>query len=162
MTSSAESPHQGEAGLTAGEKLARNLAAGTGAVFLLVGILGFVPGITTNYDSLDFAGHHSRAELLGIFQVSGLHNLLHLAFGIAGLALARKATAAIGYLVVGGVLYLGLWIYGLVVGHDSSANFVPVNSADNWLHLVLGVAMVAMGLWAQRTLRGGVGSQTAM
>lgn len=46
-----------------------------GAVFLLVGILGFVPGITTDYDLLGGAGHHSGAKLLGIFQVSVLHNL---------------------------------------------------------------------------------------
>ena len=50
-------------------------------MFLLVGILGFIPGITTGYDDLSFAGHHSEAELLGIFQVSVLHNLVHVAFG---------------------------------------------------------------------------------
>jgi hypothetical protein len=62
----------------------------SGAVFLAVGVLGFVPGITTHYDQLTFAGHHSDAALLGIFNVSVLHNLVHLAFGVAGIALARK------------------------------------------------------------------------
>ena len=65
-------------------------ALAVGAVFLPVGVLGFVPGITTNYDQLTFAGHHSVAALLGIFNVSVLHNLVHLAFGVAGIALARK------------------------------------------------------------------------
>ena len=65
-------------------------ALAVGAVFLPVGVLGFVPGITTNYDQLTFAGHHSDAALLGIFNVSVLHNLVHLAFGVAGIALARK------------------------------------------------------------------------
>jgi hypothetical protein len=59
-------------------------------VFLAVGVLGFVPAITTHYDQLTFAGHHSDAALLGIFNVSVLHNLVHLAFGVAGIALPRK------------------------------------------------------------------------
>ena len=139
------------------DRLGRTLAMATGAVFLLVGILGFVPGITTDYDSLEFAGHESGAELLGIFQVSILHNVVHLLFGVAGLALARQVGTAIGYLIGGGIVYLALWIYGLVVPHGHDANFVPLNSADNWLHLVLGVGMVGMGFAAQRALRGSIG-----
>ncbi len=135
-------------------KLLRTAAACVGAVFLLVGILGFVPGVTTNYDDLSFAGHHSEAELLGIFQVSVLHNLVHVGFGVAGLALARQARSAAAYLIGGGVVYLVLWLYGLVVGHDSAANFVPVNNADNWLHLGLGVGMVGLGLLGKRGLDG--------
>jgi arginine exporter protein ArgO len=115
-------------------------------VFVLVGILGFVPGVTTNYDQMSFAGHNSGALLLGVFAVSVLHNLVHLAFGLVGLAMARTAPAARSYLVFGGVVYAVLWLYGLLIDHDSSANFVPVNTADNWLHLVLAVAMIALGV----------------
>ena len=104
-------------------------------MFLAVGVLGFVPGITTHYDQLTFAGHHSDAALLGIFNVSVLHNLVHLAFGVAGIVLARTFNSARSYLIGGGIVYLALFIYGLVIDHDSSANFVPVNDADNWLHL---------------------------
>ena len=57
-------------------------------VFLVVGILGFIPGIMTDAPG-DFAGEESEAELFGIFSVSILHNLVHLLFGIVGLALAR-------------------------------------------------------------------------
>jgi hypothetical protein len=121
-----------------------------GAVFLVVGVLGFIPGMTTDYDTLTFAGHHSEAALLGLFQVSILHNLVHLLFGVAGIASARTATAAKGFLVVGGIIYLVLWLYGLVIDKDSSANFVPVNTADNWLHLVLGLGMVVLGLLLPR------------
>ncbi len=130
-----------------GVRTAVQKAAGlVGAVFLLVGILGFVPGITSNYDQLSFASHDSGAELLGIFQVSILHNLVHLAFGLAGLAMARSARTAFTFLVGGGVIYLVLWVYGLVIDKDSAANFVPVNSADDWLHFVLGVGMIAAGM----------------
>lgn len=53
------------------------------------GVLGFIPGITTNYSQLTFAGHDSAALLLGIFQVSILHNIVHLLFGVAGIFMAR-------------------------------------------------------------------------
>jgi len=53
------------------------------SVFLLVGLLGFVPGITTHYGDLGAAGHQSTAKLLDSFQVSVLHNIVHLLFGIA-------------------------------------------------------------------------------
>lgn len=121
----------------------------TGAVFLLVGILGFIPGITTNYGDMAFAGDGSEAELLGIFQVSILHNIVHLAFGVAGLALARTWDGARNFLIGGGVIYLALWILGLVGGAD----WIPTNSADDWLHLVLGIGMLGAGLALGRERR---------
>jgi arginine exporter protein ArgO len=128
------------------------LAAMTvGVVFLLVGILGFVPGVTTDYDRLDIAGNNSGALLLGVFAVSVLHNLVHGAFGIAGLLMARTATGARNFLIYGGTIYAVLWIYGLIIDHDSAANFVPVNTADNWLHLVLAIGMIALGVLFTRS-----------
>ncbi|PWU51608.1 DUF4383 domain-containing protein [Micromonospora globispora] len=117
-----------------------------GVFFLLIGILGFIPGITSNYDTMSFAGHNSDAKLLGLFQVSVLHNIVHLAFGVAGLALSRTVSGARTFLVGGGAIYLVIWLYGLVVDHNSGANFVPFNGADNWLHFLLGVGMIALGL----------------
>lgn len=115
-------------------------------MFLLVGVLGFVPGITTRYNDMEVAGHESMAMLLGIFMVSALHNVVHLLYGIVGVLASRTARASRTYLIVGGVVYLVLWIYGLVVDQDSSANFVPLNTADNWLHLVLGIGMIGLGV----------------
>jgi hypothetical protein len=118
-----------------------------GVVFLLVGVAGFIPGITTNlYDGLEIAGHEGNAELLGVFQVSVLHNVVHLLFGVAGLALARTFSGARTYLIGGGAIYLVLWIYGLLIDHHSDANFVPVNTADDWLHFGLGVGMIGLGV----------------
>lgn len=113
--------------------------------FILVGVLGFIPGITTNYDQMEIAGHESGAELLGIFQVSILHNLVHLGFGLAGLALARSWSGARNFLVGGGILYFLVFVYGLVIDKQTDANFLPVNSADDWLHLVLSAGMVLLG-----------------
>ncbi|WP_280400910.1 DUF4383 domain-containing protein [Nocardia carnea] len=125
-------------------------ALAVGAVFVLVAILGFVPGITTNYSSLEWAGHHSGAQLLGLFNVSVLHNLVHLAFGVAGLAAGARSSWARAYLIGGGVIYLILWIYGLLIDYDSDANFVPLDTADNWLHFGLGAGMVALGVLLPR------------
>jgi hypothetical protein len=133
-------------------------AAIVGVVFLLVGVLGFIPGITTNFGDLSFAGHDSDAKLFGLFQVSILHNIVHLLFGIAGLALARTASQARTYLVFGGVIYLVLFVYGLIVGQESAANFVPVNTADDILHLILGIGMIGLGLALTRGRRGVAGA----
>ena len=127
-----------------------NTAMGLGAVFLLVGVLGFIPGITTNYGAMTFAGHESGAMLLGVFQVSVLHNIVHLLFGAAGIAMARTDRMARLFLLGGGAVYLVLWIYGLIIDWNTAANFVPFNSADNWLHLILGLSMVGQGLWLGR------------
>lgn len=127
-----------------------------GAVFLLVGILGFIPGITTNYDTMQFAGHESQAKLFGIFQVSVLHNIVHLVFGVLGLALGRSPGTAKAFLVWGGAAYLLFWVYGLIVDKTHSANFVPFNRADDWLHFLLGVGMIALGLLTTRGTRSAI------
>ncbi len=115
------------------------------AVFLLVGVLGFIPGITTGYETMTFAGHHSGAMLFGVFNVSALHNIVHLAFGVIGVAMSTTVSLARTYLIGGGIIYLALWIYGLLINQDSPVNFIPVNTADNWLHLGLGAGMILLG-----------------
>jgi hypothetical protein len=124
----------------------RRVTALVGVVFLLVGVAGFIPGITTHLSTITFAGHNSNTKLLGIFQVSVLHNIVHLLYGVVGLILARTARTARLYLLGGGVIYLVLWLYGLVIDKMSGANFVPFNRADDWLHFALGVGMIALGL----------------
>lgn len=121
-------------------------AAIVAVVFLVVGVAGFIPGLTSNVDQLEFAGHESGAELLGLFQVSVLHNVVHLLFGVVGLALARTWAGARVFLIGGGIVYLVLFVYGSLIDHHSDANFVGLNSADNLLHLALGVAMVGVGV----------------
>ena len=125
---------------------AQLVASVVAATFLAVGILGFVPGITSNLGDISFASHDSGAELLGIFQVSILHNVVHLLFGVVGFALARRSVAsATWFLLGGGLVYIVLALYGSAIDHDSAANFVPVNHADNWLHLGLGTGMILAG-----------------
>lgn len=120
----------------------QNAARVVGAVFLLVGIAGFAPGLTTSlYEGLEFAGDAGDAELLGLFEVSVLHNLVHGLFGIAGLALAATAVGARQFLLGGGAVYLLL----AAVQAVGAGDWVPLVGADLWLHLVLGVGMLAVG-----------------
>jgi hypothetical protein len=157
MSSSAGSAATGGTDRTARDSgdIIRKIAAAVGAVFVLVGVLGFVPGITTDFDTMEFAGDGSDAKLLGLFEVSVLHNIVHLLYGVAGLAMSRKSSTARTYLLVGGAIYLVLWVYGLIVvggdnGNGNSANFVPLNDADNWLHLFLGIGMIVLGMLGRR------------
>jgi hypothetical protein len=117
-----------------------------GLGFLAAGIAGFIPGLTTHYADLSFAGHGSGAKLFGVFQVSVLHNLVHLLLGVAGIVLSRTRETARAFLVGGGVVYLVIFVYGLLISQHSAANFIPVNDADNVLHAALGGSMVVLGL----------------
>jgi hypothetical protein len=119
-------------------------------LFLLIGIAGFIPGITSNFDDMKFAGHDSEAKLFGVFQTSVLHNLVHLAFGVVGLAMSRTWKAARTFLLAGGVIYLALFAYGMIVEKQDDANFVPLNRADDWLHLGLGIGMIALAMLSSR------------
>lgn len=125
-------------------------ALAVGIVFLIVGFAGFIPGLTHPIDHLEGAGAGSEALLLGLFQVSILHNIVHLLFGVAGVAAAARATASRQFLIWGGVVYFVLFIVGLFLVGAPQANFIPVNAADNWLHLVLSIGMVALGLLVGR------------
>lgn len=130
--------------------LAQRLAFLFGVVFVAVGILGFVPGVTTNYDDLKFSGHESDAELFGLLQVSVLHNVVHLVFGV-GILAARRHRSALQYLLVAGTLYVVLLAYGLLAGERGSENFLPTNNGDDVLHAALALAL--LGSWAAARTR---------
>jgi len=126
-----------------------------GVLFTTVGLLGFIPGFTTNYEQMQVAGTHSGAMLLSFFAVSVLHNIVHVLFGVAGLFFGRTWSGARGYLVGGGVTYVLLWMYGLLLDHRGDGNVVPLNSADSWVHLTLGVGMITLGVLLSAERRSG-------
>jgi hypothetical protein len=120
-------------------------AGAVGAVFIVVGLLGF-----TVSGGHSLAGH-TGGRLLGLFQVNSLHNLVHLGVGaamvaaaIAGTRGARSANTVIGF------VYLALGVVGLFITGDSPLNIVALNGADNGLHLAIGAVLVAVGLGADR------------
>jgi hypothetical protein len=120
---------------------AQSVALLAGLVLIALGILGFIPGVTTNDGSMSFAGHGSGAKLIGVFQVSVLHNIVHILLGLAGVGLAKTASGARQYLTGGGIACLALWVLGIA----NVGKWIPVNAADDWLHLALGVGLIGLG-----------------
>jgi Domain of unknown function (DUF4383) len=130
-----------------------------GIVFGLVAILGFIPGITTDYDRLTtFDG--VGAKVFGIFGVNVLENIVYALYALAGFAAAATYAASRVYFVWGGIVYLAIWLYGLLIDLSSSANFLGMNAAANWLHFALGVVMVGIGFLLGRQV-GGARAATA-
>ena len=119
-----------------------------GRDLVAIGVLGFVPGATTHYGRLGFAGHGSDAKLLGMFQVSILQNLLYILAGVAGLALGRTDRGALRFLTGGGIAFLLLWLAGVV----KAGGWIPTNQSDNWLRLGIGVCLLGLGHIAARPL----------
>jgi hypothetical protein len=111
-----------------------------GVVFVITGIAGFIPGITENAPG-DFMGENSPASLLHVFQTGILHDLVHLVFGVAGIVLSRTWDGARNYLIAGGVVYLVLWLVGML----SAMDWLPADVTDHWLHFVLGLGMIGLG-----------------
>ena len=103
-----------------------------GIVFVAIGVLGYVPGIT------------SDGMLLGIFMVDGLHNIIHIVSGLAALAAAWGLYGSRLYFKVFGVVYALVTILGFV-GGGSVLGLIMVNMADNLLHLVIAVAALWIG-----------------
>jgi hypothetical protein len=124
-------------------------ALAVGIVFGIVGIAGFIPGITENAPG-DFMGENSPASLLHVFQTGILHNLVHLAFGVAGVVLSRTWDGAKTYLVGGGSVYLLLWVIGMF----SAMDWLPADVTDHWLHFALGAGMLALGFVLSRRVEG--------
>jgi Domain of unknown function (DUF4383) len=111
----------------------RSVAVLGGAAMLLAGVLGFVPGVTTHYGDLHFA-HGSRAHLFGVFRVSILLNLVHVAVGAAAIAAGRSRALALAS--------LALWLVGVF----AAGAWLSLDTADNWLHFLFAVALLGLAL----------------
>jgi hypothetical protein len=110
-----------------------------GIVLLAVGIIGFF--VDSSFDT----GSNVQGDDLIVFEVNGWHNLVHIASGLVGIAMSRtNATARLFALGFGGV-YLIVTIWGFITG-DQVLWLIPVNAADNVLHLAIAVAGIAAGL----------------
>jgi hypothetical protein len=110
-----------------------------GATLLLVGILGFIA--EASFD----AGANVNGSDLIVFEVNGWHNLVHIASGLVGLALWRNPASARSFALGFGAVYLVVTLWGFVDGNDV-LGLIPVNGADNVLHLLIALAGIAAGL----------------
>ncbi len=125
---------------------AQGAAVVAGISFLLLGIGGFVPGVTKDLGSLAFAGPGSNALLLGVFQTSVLMNAVFILLGLAGLGAAGKSLPSTLYLFGAGSALFTLWLYGAASGNiDNFWNFLPTNSADEGLRFSLGLLLYLAG-----------------
>jgi hypothetical protein len=117
----------------------KTIALVFGIVFLLIGVLGFVPALTPG------------GALLGLFMVNGLHSIVHLLFGVLGIAAALMGMERL-YNRAAGVIYLLLGVLGLIpalVPNGLLLGLVMINPADNVLHLVIGAVLAYVGFAVQ-------------
>lgn len=114
-----------------------------GIVFVVVGLAGFVPGLTQAHSHPDVGLASGLGLLFGLFPVNILHNLVHLLFGGWGLAAARSTHGSLVYAKAVAVIYALLTIMGLIPAANLHATFglIPLYGHDIWLHAVL--ALVA-------------------
>ena len=112
-----------------------------GVAFVLIGILGYVPGVTT-----------PDGMLLGIFHVNSAHNLVHIPSGIFALiAYSYGARASQAYFRVFGWLYGLVAVIGFFVQHGNILGFIANNPADNWLHVLIAVTALYVGYGLKET-----------
>jgi hypothetical protein len=110
-----------------------------GLTLLVAGIVGFF--VDSGFD----VGDGVQGDDLIIFEVNGIHNLVHIASGLVGLALAGSAAGARLYALGFGAVYLLVTIIGFIDGEDFIGLF-PLNTADNFLHLAIALTGIAAGL----------------
>lgn len=129
----------------------RYFALTLGIVFLIVGVAGFIPGLTTQHAGAPELAVHGPGHgyLLGLFHVNLLHNLVHLAFGVWGVIAYRSYDASRLYARGVAVIYGVLVVFGLCPDPRINTLFglVPVHGHDVWLHAVLALAGAVFG-WA--------------
>ena len=126
----------------AARTLAQTAALLGGLTLIAAGVLGFIFG------GSDFnTGSSVQGKEFIVFEVNGWHNIVHLASGAFLVLMAAKAKSAVTGLLVFGVVYVVVIVWGFVDGSDI-AGLLPVNTADNWLHVALAVAAIAVALAA--------------
>jgi hypothetical protein len=123
---------------------------------LAIGLTLVVLGIAGFFYSASFSTGDGgeRAAVLGILDVNGWHNVVHIATGAIGLAVAGSYGGARAYAVGLGALYLLVALLGFVAGDgDEIFDVIPVSTEDDVLHLLIGVAGIGAGLATPRTER---------
>ena len=132
----------------------RNFALVLGIVFLLVGILGFVPGINQMHQVHDpnlKVDGPGEGMLLGLFHVNVLHNVVHIVFGILGIAMYRDFVSARLYAQIVAIAYGLLVSLGLLPATRYTFGLIPIEGNDVWLHALIAVAAAYFGFIAPST-----------
>ena len=125
----------------------RTFALIYGVVFLLIGVAGFIPGLLTPLDAVehDLAVEQGAGQLFGLFPVNILHNIVHIVFGVWGLAVYRSTSGAVTYARSVAVIYAVLMIMGFIPGLETAFGLVPLHGNDIWLHALLAAIAAYFG-----------------
>jgi hypothetical protein len=120
----------------------RNFALVFGILFLLIGIMGFIPGLLTHPDAHPHGRHGVTFNvldgyLLNLFHVNALHSAVHVLFGVMGLAMSRRFDTARLYARIVAVGYAILAVMGLIPALNTVFGLIPIHGHDVWLHLLL-------------------------
>jgi hypothetical protein len=126
-----------------------------GIVFLIVGVVGFIPGLTRAHDHPGLIVDAASGMELGLFPVNVLHNLVHIIFGAWGLVAARSISAGRTYARVVAIAYALLTILGLIPATNTTFGLVPIYGHDIWLHALLAAVAAYFG-FMHRDARAGV------
>ncbi len=129
----------------------RTFALLFGVVFLAIGIAGFIPGITTAPHPMHptLAVDANYGQVLGLFPVNILHNIVHILFGLWGLLSYKSLGAAKGYAKGVAIAYAVLTVAGLIPGLNTMFGLVPLYGNDIWLHALLAAVAAYFG-WMHR------------
>ena len=123
----------------------RTFALVFGIVFLIVGILGFVPGMVQELHPGHPVAMGTNGSLLGLFPVNELHSIVHLAFGLWGLAVYRSAGGSVTYARAVAVIYAVLTVAGLLPQLNTAMGLVPLYGNDVWLHGAIALVAAYFG-----------------
>jgi hypothetical protein len=111
---------------------ARIYALVVGVVLVAAGVIGFF------YESAFSSDESVRGAVLGLLDVNGWHNVVHIATGLLGILAARTLSSARTYCLVFGIVYAVVCLWGFVLGGEGSIlSIIPINTEDNILHLLL-------------------------
>ena len=112
----------------------RQMAFILGAVFLLIGVLGFVPSATTD------------GMLLGMFHVNPAHNFVHLLSGVVAVVAGLSGgSAPLWFFRVFGIIYGLVATLGFMGGSEPVLGMIANNRADVWLHALLSLVSLILG-----------------
>jgi hypothetical protein len=114
-----------------------------GIVFALVGIVGFMPAPPPP-DAPPLAVEHGHGLALGMFPVNTLHNMVHLLFGVLGLA-AWSGGWSRKYFQLVAVSYALLAVLGVIPGANTTFGLIPIWGNDVWLHALLAATAAYFG-----------------
>lgn len=130
----------------------RTFALIVGIAFTAAGILGFIPALVTEppAGAPDLAVDAGHGRLLGLFPINSLHNVVHLAIGVLGLAAYRSTTRSIAYSRGLAIFYGALAVLGFIPAANTLFGLVPIYGHDIWLHAATAIAGAYFG-WGVRT-----------